>query len=355
MSRLSMIFKSNLHITAYALVAAIAGSVAIAQWGVLGQPNLKLTRVHDDKDGYNVATGRTPEYNVVVHCKVDNRYRSPDHKVYNALSDAEKVPLLNKHPGREYVSKPVNEFNFGNHHCFLLSVYATTLATHFEKLHYKKRVHQLPDILNQILLGTSYLHQLNMAHGNLTVNNIYINSAWMSKPRILISNFGAARSITYTTNESNKQRNVDLVPISVQDNYNAPPEAFLNIPVDPRRYDTWFIGSLAVLLLSGKYPYQNYYEQISQSQQPDYFITFMSRLRESELPMLPGIQKEENKNKALHILRADMILPRILKEGGKDEVLRTLYEDIKVLLIPLAEKRPTPYVFISTRKQRILI
>jgi hypothetical protein len=104
------------------------------------------------------------------------------------LSDTEKDIVLSKHPGHQYVSKPVGELNFGKHHCFLLSVYSSTFATYFRNFHNGKRVNLLPDILIQILLGkyyesfhqlaidtidtgTSYLHQINIAHNNLAVNS----------------------------------------------------------------------------------------------------------------------------------------------------------------------------------------
>jgi hypothetical protein len=94
-----MNFTLNSRITAYTLVAVAAGTSLsqvivgkagdsqflgqeLGQWGALGIFKLKLTRVYDDKHGYNVAAGKTSKHSVIVQCKISDGSWSPDHIVY---------------------------------------------------------------------------------------------------------------------------------------------------------------------------------------------------------------------------------------------------------------------------------
>jgi len=117
---------------------------------------------------------------------------------------------------------------------------------------------QAATVVHQILQGVKYLHDQGIAHRDLKPDNVLMTS-FEEDARVVISDFGAARSLPGENSSNSEQSNKYQRMFSVVGTFEyAAPEIYrLNctIPADggySKSVDMWSIGSITAVLLTGE-------------------------------------------------------------------------------------------------------
>jgi serine/threonine protein kinase len=141
-----------------------------------------------------------------------------------------------------------------------------------------------------------------------------------STPRITIVDFTLSKPIKYENGQ------LVLVPITVGHSLLSSPESFRYSKVDGIKYDTWSIGVVFYWAIFKEYPFERQFRETQKAGEYGLFTDMMANLSQAKLPGLLSFSKEN-------------VISKMMLSG--------LIREVKKLLIPDPQHRPTPTEYLG--------